>query len=149
MQNNTHVTKLLATNNEPNISLSYIISVGNAKPRIMAKEEIQEHSKFMSLLKAFFKVVALLTLLYFFVCSIKFIEDGFKLLTGKNGGNNAMPLIPYFGTQYQLNYISKLCNILTISCGQLCALLCNLNQERMKSTNHISIGLKLHHLFWH
>ena len=88
MQNNTHVTKRLATNNEPIISLSYIISVGNAKPRIMAKEDIQEHSKFMSLLKAFFKVVALLTLLYFFICSIKFIEDGFKLLTGKNGGNN-------------------------------------------------------------
>ena len=130
------------------MSLSYIISVGNAKPRIMAKEEIQEHSKFMSLLKAFFKVVALLTLLYFFICSIKFIEDGFKLLTGKNGGNNDA-LNSLLWDKYQLNYIPKLCNILTISCGQLCALLCNLNQERMKSTNHISIGLKLHHLFWH
>ena len=49
------------------------------------KEE-EEQSQFMSIFWGVFKTVALLTLLYFFICSITFLEDAFKLVSGQNAG---------------------------------------------------------------
>ena len=49
------------------------------------KEE-EEQSQFMSIFWGVFKTLALLTLLYFFICSITFLEDAFKLVSGQNAG---------------------------------------------------------------
>ena len=49
------------------------------------KEE-EEQSQFMSIFWGVFKTLALLTLLYFFICSITFLEDAFKLVFGQNAG---------------------------------------------------------------
>jgi len=49
-------------------------------------EEEEEPSTFRSYLNGIFKTLALLTLLYFFICSITFLEAAFKLVSGKQAG---------------------------------------------------------------
>jgi len=49
-------------------------------------EEEEEPSNFRSYLNGTFKALALLTLLYFFICSITFLEAAFKLVSGKQAG---------------------------------------------------------------
>jgi len=50
-------------------------------------EEVEEEqSTFKSYLNGIAKTVALLTLLYFFICSITFLEAAFKLVSGKGAG---------------------------------------------------------------
>jgi len=53
------------------------------------KEEVEqeEQSTFKSYMWGIGKTVALLTLLYFFICSITFLEAAFKLVSGKNAGS--------------------------------------------------------------
>jgi len=50
------------------------------------EEEVEEQSTFKSYLIGIGKAVALLTLLYFFICSITFLEAAFKLVSGKSAG---------------------------------------------------------------
>ena len=45
-----------------------------------------DHSKAKSIFLGIFKAISLLTLLYFFICSITFLEDAFKLVSGQNAG---------------------------------------------------------------
>ena len=50
------------------------------------EEPPKEQSKAMDIFWGVFKTVSLLTLLYFFICSITFLEDAFKLVSGQNAG---------------------------------------------------------------
>jgi len=52
----------------------------------VAEVEAKEESKAMGIFWGVFKTVSLLTLLYIFICSITFLEDAFKLVSGKNAG---------------------------------------------------------------
>ena len=54
----------------------------------VAEVEAKEESKAMGIFWGVFKTVSLLTLLYIFICSITFLEDAFKLVSGKNAGNS-------------------------------------------------------------
>ena len=49
-------------------------------------EETEEKSKFKSYGIGFFKAFSLVALLYFFICSLTFLEDAFKLVSGKSAG---------------------------------------------------------------
>ena len=50
------------------------------------KQEEDDQSTAMSIFWGVFKTISLLTLLYFFICSITFLEDAFKLVSGQNAG---------------------------------------------------------------
>ena len=52
----------------------------------------EEQSQFMSIFWGVFKTLALLTLLYFFICSITFLEDAFKLVAGQSAGTVIYPI---------------------------------------------------------
>ena len=54
------------------------------------KEE-EEQSQFMSIFWGAFKTLALLALLYFFIFSITFLEDAFKLVAGQSAGTVIYP----------------------------------------------------------
>ena len=55
------------------------------------KEE-EEQSQFMSIFWGAFKTLALLALLYFFIFSITFLEDAFKLVAGQSAGTVIYPI---------------------------------------------------------
>ena len=52
-----------------------------------------EQSKAKSIFWGIFKAISLLTLLYFFICSITFLEDAFKLVSGQNAGKQILFIV--------------------------------------------------------
>jgi len=56
------------------------------KEEVINQNDEEEESKFKTYFWGIAKTLALLTLLYFFICSITFLESAFKLVSGKQAG---------------------------------------------------------------